>query len=589
MFRRDRQNKLWLLAATVLISVALGACAPADHLWLNAPDWSRATLVGTSSAGYPSPAVFDDQSRPYLLLAQAGDAGLQSLWIVALDPNGRERWRQGLPFEIGRAVEPRLVWNGSAFYVFWIDDGSLFVALFDPSTRTTGEALVVSADLVVGSYDALRTEDGVLHLWLAGPRRDPGLYRGYVNGQEPTLIDPEGILPDLELGEDGRLNAFWSHYPSGFGDVQFFYGQGEPQGIQADYAHLVVRPRVGATSVLQGPEGAVEGTTGYVFWTVIERTGLSAGAGSTRYVSFSIENPQTQSAGEFLRIPGAYHLPYQPVGSTGFLVGERTLLPAPSLPGTSYIADPWALGNAEETAVAVSTSAEYLRNKRELQVAVAFLRAGDVDSYQLLSFTPAGSVRPALTTDTAGHLYLTWLEKSAGSGFLVYFAGTSPSMVSAMENLTTSDVVRVLADSAFGMLTGILLAPLAALISVVAPLVLLALTSFLRKDTDTVFSPGTFFSLVVSLVAFWYAKIAMLPSIGEYVPFSAWVPFLPVWSEGLLRWGVPALTAVVGLIVAWALTYRADRRSPVYFLLIYAAVDGVITGAMYGVQFYGAF
>lgn len=403
------------------------------------------------------------------------------------------------------------------------------------------------------------------------------------------MIDPDGIMPDLEVGRDGSLHAFWAHYPSGFGDVQFFYGQGEPAGVQADYAQLVVSPRVGPTSVLQGPDGAIEGTTGYVFWTVIERTGLSAGAASTRYVHFSTKTPQAQPSGEYLRIPGAYHLPYQSMDTEGYQVGDRTPLPAPGLPGTSYIADPWALGSAEETAIAVSTSAEYLRNKHELQTAVAFLRAGEVHSYQLLSFTPAGSVRPTLTTDQDGYLYLTWLEKSGGAGFLVYFAGTSPSMVSAMEDLTSSDLIRVLADSAFGMVTGMLLAPLAALISVVVPLLLLGLTSFLRKDSHSIFSPGTFFSLLISLVAFWYAKLAMLPSIGEYVPLSAWVPFLPVWSENLLRLGIPVLTAVLGVTLGWAFTYRLDRRSPVYFLLVYAAVDGLITGAMYGIQFYGAF
>jgi hypothetical protein len=589
MFRRIRSSKFGLLAAAVLLSAGLSACAPADHLWLNAPDWSRATLVGTSLAGDSSPPVLDERSQPYLLLTQPADDGSQILQIVALDSNGQERWRQDLPYKATRIVEPRLVLNGLRLAVFWIDDETLWGASFDPTTRKGGQAIEVSADSIVGSYDVVQDGAGELHLWFAGPRRSPGLYRGSLDSTPPTLIDPDGILPDLEIGPDGNLHAFWAHYPSGFGDVQFFYGQGEPAGVQATYAQLIVSPRVGPTSVLQGPDGAVEAGTGYVFWTVIERTGLSAGSGTTRYVAFSTEAPAEQPTGEFLRIPGAYHLPYQPWDAVGFQVGERASLPAPSLSGTSYTADTWAVGSVDETAVAVSTSAEYLRNKRELQTGLAFLRGGQIDSYQLLSFTPAGSTRPALSTDQNGYLYLTWLEKSGDAGFLVYFAGSSPAMVSAMEDLTASDVARVLADSAFGMLTGMLLAPLAALISVVIPLLLLALTSFLRKDSDSILSPGTSVSLLISLVAFWYAKLGMLPSIGEYVPFSAWVPFLPMWSEGLLRLGIPALTAVLGIMVGWAFTYRLDRRSPVYFMLIYAAVDGLITGAMYGVQFYGAF
>jgi hypothetical protein len=49
------------------------------------------------------------------------------------------------------------------------------------------------------------------------------------------------------------------------------------------------------------------------------------------------------------------------------------------------------------------------------------------------------------------------------------------------------------------------------------------------------------------------------------------------------------ILAFLSLMVLLALTYRRDRRSPVYFMLVYAAIDGLITGAMYGVQFYGAF
>jgi hypothetical protein len=589
MPRKSSARLLFIGTAIALLAVTLAGCAPADHLWLNAPEWSRATLVGSTVAAYPDPPMMDEAGNPYFVLAHQRGSDRQQLEIVSLDPTGLERWRQPLPFSMSRAVQPRLIVDRAGLVVLWIDDESLYAADFNPSSREPGAARQLSGDVMVSSFDVVRTSDGQSHVWFAGPRRLPGLYRASLDGAAPVQLDPEGILPDLEVGADGELHAFWSHYPSGFGDVQFFYGQGEPDGVTPDYAHMVVSPRVGPTSVLQGPNGAVSGSTGYVFWSVIERTGLSAGAGSTRYVSFPLASPRLQAPGEYLRVPGAYHLPYQALGSTGFRTGERVPLPAPSLSGTNYIADAWSLGTSDEAAVAVSTNAEYLRNKRELQVAVAYLRDGVAESYQLLSFTPAGSARPALVSDRDGRLYVTWLEKGEGAGFHVYFAGTSPTMVDAMQSLTGGDVIRVLADAAFGMLTGMLLAPLAALISVVAPLILLAITSFLRKDTDRILSPGTAISLLISLIAFWYAKIAMLPSIGDYVPFSAWVPFLPAWSTGLLRYGVPALTAVVGVLVAWALTYRRDRRSPVYFMLVYAAIDGLITGAMYGVQFYGAF
>jgi hypothetical protein len=64
---------------------------------------------------------------------------------------------------------------------------------------------------------------------------------------------------------------------------------------------------------------------------------------------------------------------------------------------------------------------------------------------------------------------------------------------------------------------------------------------------------------------------------------------MPDWLEAPLRVGSPPLIGLLAAFVAWNFTYRRDTRSPVYFLLIYAGVDGLLTGALYGVLVYAAF
>jgi hypothetical protein len=81
----------------------------------------------------------------------------------------------------------------------------------------------------------------------------------------------------------------------------------------------------------------------------------------------------------------------------------------------------------------------------------------------------------------------------------------------------------------------------------------------------------------------------LMPTIRDYVPFSAWLPFIPPTFGLVMQVGVPLLIAGLALVIAWHYTYGSDRASPFFFLLLYATVDAIFTMAVYGVTFYGAF
>ncbi len=80
-----------------------------------------------------------------------------------------------------------------------------------------------------------------------------------------------------------------------------------------------------------------------------------------------------------------------------------------------------------------------------------------------------------------------------------------------------------------------------------------------------------------------------MPTIRDYVPFSAWLPFIPSAFYLPLQAAVPLLITGLALAVAWRYTYGRESPSPFFFLLIYVAVDAALTMAVYGVTFYGAF
>ncbi|MFW6182580.1 MAG: hypothetical protein ACOC8X_02200, partial [Chloroflexota bacterium] len=157
----------------------------------------------------------------------------------------------------------------------------------------------------------------------------------------------------------------------------------------------------------------------------------------------------------------------------------------------------------------------------------------------------------------------------------------------ALQELRPVDVQQMVFESIFGLLAGAVLAPFAAIVWLIAPLVILGVTTFMRREGEGLISAGTALSLALALAAFLAVKGLTLPGFNEYVPFSAWIPVLPEWLGAVLQWSVPLLITIVGLIVAWQHTFRRKSQSVLYFLLIYAAADSLLSMAIYGSVVYG--
>jgi hypothetical protein len=243
---------------------------------------------------------------------------------------------------------------------------------------------------------------------------------------------------------------------------------------------------------------------------------------------------------------------------------------------------------APELAIAFHTKLEYLRRKEQGQVSTVFFRDGAPAGYQQISFTSASSGFPAIVSDEGGQLYITWLESGAESGYDVYFSSTAPDIRKALSGLTWDDVGRLSAETLFGLLGGVVLVPLA-LAWIIAPMVVLGVTSVIRRKEESFTSPGVLISLALAIATYWVSKLLLMSTIRDYVPFSAWLPFIPPALNLPLQVGVPLLIAGLALAIAWRLTYGQDRPSPFFFLLVYAVVDAALTMAVYGVTFYGAF
>jgi hypothetical protein len=581
-------SRLSKLAWLLLLALALPACSgQAERVWIDAPGWSRAQAVAVTRVVDPVSMALDDAGNIYLFLIQ-GESESAGLRVLALDRAVRVTWGRTYDLAIERPDKTRIIWDGRALQLFWISLGGLYTATLDAGTGDmVSQPELLSGGHQVASYDLAVGSRGEMSLWYAGTEDSPGMY---ALGDTPAPMDPLGIRPDLQYDEAGALHAAWARYPAGQESPEFLYAAYPAGDVVPGREQVVFQPRHAGTARVAGPWMGMDRQYAYVLWTITPRLGPQAGAAATSYVYFPAGRPAEASSIRQLLVPYAYRLDYQfPPPAGGLKTGSRVRLDRESYPMTSYTSAVYLNpAPAPEVALSFRTQLPYLRRQEQGQVGAVFLSGGTPAGYQLLSFTPASSDFPSLLSDEQNQLYLTWLESGAESGYMVYFASTAPDIRKALGGLTGDDVAWLLGDTLFGLLAGAVLVPLA-IIWVLASMVVLALTSPLRRTDDSLMHPGVLISLALAVAVYWVSKFAFMPGMSDYVPFSAWLPFLPSGIYLPLRVSVPLLIGAVALWVAWRYTYGRDRPGGFFFLGIYAAVDGLLTMAIYGTVFYAAF
>jgi hypothetical protein len=323
----------------------------------------------------------------------------------------------------------------------------------------------------------------------------------------------------------------------------------------------------------------------YVLWNITLRTGQEAGRTDSTLISFPHGQPDQATGPRNIFAPSFSELPYEEVdeSATAFIAGERVPYQA-EVPVSVPVTLRPATTAAGELAVASRQSVTFEYRDQAIQVGTLFFDGGQPVAAQLLSFTSQDSVAPAVEADSANFLYYTWLEPRVGT-FDLYFATTAPDIKPMLNRVGPKDVYQVGWDIAFGLLSGLVLSPFLAIAWLILPLVVYGLTSFVKETATDDLTNWHRFRLLLLILAFNVTKIASLPGIMDYVPFSAWMP-LPPWMRLPLQIFVPLGILATGIVVAWRYTYGRERHSPLYFLMIMVGVDGILTMSVYGVIFY---
>jgi hypothetical protein len=589
-----KSRRSGLLAVTLLLIILLTSCSGVEeHLWLRSPGWSRAVFIGGTSTRSPVPMLLRADGDVYALLSETGGEppisalnlvrfapGTGSLNLVPLD----------IPLQFPRQLD--MLWEDGDLRLYWIDRESLYTARVATGGSVLEDPVLLSGTDTVGSFSLARSQDGKTSLWYAGTRVDPGIAMlPFAESDKAIQIDEQGIRIQTMVDQTGVLHASWVYHPYGYETTRIRYAAYGPRGdAEALQVQEVQRLRLGTSTTLDDFALGLDEEQIYFFWTTIVRSGLQSGTIMSQYVTFPIGGVISEARPREIWVPALSNLDFTNTPG-GFKVGERVSLPAPEYPLTNELQDISANPVVDdETVVVFRSPAQHLWRKTRLQVNLVYMRAGEPFAYQPLSYTPTAPSFPNLVSSADDHLYVTWLEKQEDNWFSVYLAGTEPVMVASLDELTLAEIGDIALESSFGMLIGALLAPIAAAVWMIAPLLVLLLFSPLgRIRSEKASNVVTVISLVVAVGLVWATKMAVFPAMFEYVPFSAWIPEIPATAGLALQVLVPVITLVVSSYTAWHFTFRQGNYSSLYFILVYIGVDALFTTSIYAVLIYGTY
>jgi hypothetical protein len=581
-----------LIFSLVLFSILVGGCASqAERLWLKAPDWSRAQLIGNTRIGDPIAIAIYSPGRAALLMFEASESG-SILRLDALEDDGRTRWTHRYDqIPLSNPAEPELIWDGSAFHMFWRMKGGLYHLAADSEGNLLAPPVLLSGGQVVDTYDVSINPEGQIAALLGSPIELPQVVgiEDIASSSQTTMLDRYGINPMLQFDSQGDLHAAWAHAPTSGSDPVYYYAKYDGGKLTEGKARLIAEPIFAGTSSTEGPYLGLDGENVYVFWSVVYFSGELAGTAASEYVFFPIGRPGSVSPQHTLAVPYEYDLNYVSPASTTVLAGDRVLLGAGFTGGAGYITQLNPNPNLnDELVLTMTTRQGYLMRKVQSQVNAVFLRDGISEAYQQLSFTQGYSSQPVIVSDSQGYLYFAWLEKGSLAGWAVYFASTHPGIVDGYKAITQDDWGRLSADTLFGMVSGTVLVPFA-LAWTLPTLLALMVISRLRGQKESLADPGGVIAIAIGVALLWLVKVAILPGIRSYVPFSAWLPFIPEGLSTALIFGVPLLITAFSLIAA-SRFMSGDEQSPIFkFMIVYIITDGILTMSIYGVLVFAAF
>lgn len=582
-----------LIAIVLMLTMVLSGCGDLpENDWLQAPDWSRSEWVGNTANVDGAPFVMDEDSDETFFLMASTEANQMQGMVRAFDATMNLVWETRFEHVNSHVSEMRIVLQGDVLHTFWVDGFDLFYGSMTTDGEILREARMISGELSIARLDVVSTDDDEVLVWASGNKSHEGIYQisSADDFVEFELLSEIGFQPRLRKDSNGDVHAIFISYADGLTKPKFYYDSSR-DGELGNAFEAIAEVRVGSTSVFYGPWIGVEDELVYVFWAEKITTGMTAGMKNTFYLTMDM-NTLAVSEEQKLSAPYNYQLPYD-VEPEGMLIsGNRFDLNAPADVAGGYVTFDHMQTNvsaADELALIAEVEAKYKWRNENYQVAIEYFDEGVAESYQLLTFTSYDSHDVFLRADADGYLHASWTEDNSMMGHTVYYATTEPSKVAVFSELDWTDYRTMAAEIVFEVLAGVAISPLVGAIYMVAPLLIVAVTSFLRRAQGKQMRLlGTLVSLGLAIVAYETIKPATLPGYDTFVPFSPWIRNISVQMGMILQKGVPILIGLIAAFVGWWFTYQKSNQNAINFIMLYVATNVILSMMLYGLLLYYA-
>lgn len=550
-------------------------------------DWGRGLLLGENAltkAALMVDNTTNDVHAAWFFWEESKGVGLH---YVQIDQEARVQVDRELMQFSGRVRSPNLIAGGQFMHLVWAgyegDMGKwqLWYAQLNQSGSIQGRAIRLSNSTSnVSQYSVVSDKNGgFLAVW--EETESGGINFAHVGASGEKKITPisivnQGTLPILCKDAQSQIHLVWIE-----DNENLMYKQLDSQTSMPVEGTMIGRILHGTGSRLEGPSLGLANQHVYVFWSVLNQSGLEAGTATTEYVFFPVGYPKEVSVATAVPVLPLEEQPYE--DTQGHYTYSQ-LVPALYAKRTSdFVYNPIVVDNpSSELAVALAVQQQH-RLDSYIQIVITIVNDGKYKGYTFATKTKTISSDAALSADTAGNLYLIWRDGFDGKN--IYYTTTAQDARSALDGLILQDMTALVLEGGMEIIVSILLFPFAFL-WLLPGLVVLISWQLINNDEDLT-NIVSVVLLVLASTLYHGTKLVTFPTMIDYVPLSAWIDIAPSFQLPL-RILVPFSIFCLSIGVAEKIRRQSKSTTLRYYFSI-VIVDTVFTLAIYGVNFLGAY
>ncbi len=584
----SKQVIIFSILLLLVMGLVVGCGTGSEKSRKASEDWGRGLLLGTNAltkAGLTIDQSSKEVHAAWFFWEESKGVGLR---YVRIDQKAQVKVERELMQFSGRVRSPNLLPSGNQyFHLFWagydenVEKWQLWYAQLDHQGTIKGTAERLSSERSgVSQYVVMPDKSGgVVVVWEDTESGGINLTRISSSGAKETdtvCVVARGTVPSAQVDDQGQIHLVW------MGDSSnLMYQLLDAQTSMPVDGTIIAHVPLGTGASLEGPVLGLGDQWIYVFWSILNQSGLEAGTAKTEHIIFPVGSPDEASTVANIAVLPLEEQPYESAE------GDYTysqLVPAEYVKGNSdFVYDPVVVQNpSSEIAVALAVQQQH-RLDSHIQIVIAVMSDGEYKGYNFATKTQAISSDAALSADSDGNLHLIWRDGFDRKN--IYYTTTAQDARSELDRFHLQDVMTLILRGGMESVAGILLFPFAFL-WVLPGLVLLVGWQLINNDEDLT-QITSWVLLVVAVILYQGTKVVVFPTMVDYVPFSAWIDIAPTFQPAL-RLLIPL--GIFGIAVGVA--ERARRKSMTstlryYFFIV--IVDTILTLAIYGVNFMGAY